>query len=53
MIDNNRKLSNETEAQVPSHNMSTLVLLETLILKKLLASVSCYFMYSIKYHNWS
>ena len=32
MIDYNRKLSNETETQVPSHRMSTLVLLETLIL---------------------
>ena len=34
MIDYNRKLSNEREAQVPSHKMSTLVLRETLILKK-------------------
>ena len=34
MIDCNRNLSNEREAQVPSHKMSTLVLLETLILKK-------------------
>ena len=50
MIDYNRKLSNERETQFPSHRMSisTIVLLETLILKKLLASVSCYFMYSIK-----
>ena len=31
MIDYNRKLSNERETQVPSHRMSTLVLLETLI----------------------
>ena len=53
MIDYNQKLSNGREAQVPSHKMSTLVLLETLILKKMLASVSCYFMYSIKYHNCS
>ena len=30
MIDYNRKLSNERETQVPSHRMSTLVLLETL-----------------------
>ena len=47
MIDYNRKLSNERETQVPSHRMSTLILLETLIFLKLLASVSCYFMYSI------
>ena len=53
MIDYNQKLSNERETQVPSNRMSTLVLLETLIFIKLLASVSCYFMYSIKYHNWS
>ena len=31
MIDYNRKLSNERETQVPSHRMSILVLLETLI----------------------
>ena len=31
MIDYNRKLSNERETQAPSHRMSTLVLLETLI----------------------
>ena len=31
MIDYNRKLSNERETQVPSHRMSTLVLLEALI----------------------
>ena len=50
MIDYNRKLSYERE----THRMSILVLLETLIfIKKMLASVSCYFMYSIKYHNWS
>ena len=53
MIDYSRKLSNERETQVPSHRMSTLVLLDTLIYIKLLASVSCYFMYSIKYHIWS
>ena len=34
MIDYNRKLSNERETQVPSHRMSTLVLLETLIFIK-------------------
>ena len=34
MIDCNRKLSNERETQVPSHRMSTLVLLETLIFIK-------------------
>ena len=49
MIDYNRKLSNERETQVQSNRMSTLVLLETLIF----VSVSCYYMYSIKYHNWS
>ena len=53
MIDYDRKLSNERETQVPSHRMSILELLENLILKKMLASVSCYFMYSIKYHNGS
>ena len=43
MIDNNRKLSNEMEAQVPSHKMSTLVLLETLILtRKTITCVTCY-----------
>ena len=31
MVDYNRKLSNERETQFPSHRMSTLVLLETLI----------------------
>ena len=31
MIDYNRKLSNERETQVPSHRMSTPILLETLI----------------------
>ena len=38
MIDYNRKLSNEREiqTQVPSHRMSTLVLLETLIFIKIL-----------------
>ena len=51
MIDYNRKLSNERDMQVPSHRMSILVLLKTL--KKLLVSVSCYIMYSIKYHNLS
>ena len=34
MIDYNRKLSYERETQVPSHRMSTLVLLETLIFIK-------------------
>ena len=34
MIDYNQKLSNERETQVPSHRMSTLVLLETLIFIK-------------------
>ena len=34
MIDYNRKLSNERETQVPSHRMSTLELLETLIFIK-------------------
>ena len=33
MIDYNRKLSNERETQVPSHRMSTLVQLETLIFR--------------------
>ena len=37
MINYNRKLSNEREAQVPSHKMSTLVLLETLIFKKIVS----------------
>ena len=53
MIDYNRKLSNERETQVPSHRMSTIVLLETLIFIKIVSVMSCYFMYSIKYHNWS
>ena len=34
MIDYKRKLSNERETQVPSHRMSTLVLLKTLIFIK-------------------
>ena len=37
MIDYNRKLSNERETQVPSHRMSTLVLLETLIFIKIVS----------------
>ena len=37
MIDNNRKLSNERETQAPSHRMSTLVLLETLIFIKIVS----------------
>ena len=37
MINYNRKLSNERETQVPSHRMSILVLLETLILKKIVS----------------
>ena len=37
MIDYNRKLSNERETQVPSHRMSTLVLLETLVFIKILS----------------
>ena len=45
MIDYNRKLPNERG----THRMCILVLIETLIfIKKMLASVSCYFMYSIK-----
>ena len=41
MIDYNRKLSNERETR----RMSIQVLVETLIfIKKMLASVSCYFM---------
>ena len=43
MIDYNRKLSNEREAQVPSHKMSTLVLLETLILKNVSFSVILFY----------
>ena len=35
MIDHNRNLSNESETQVPSHRMSNLVLLETLIFIKI------------------
>ena len=34
MIDYNRKLSNERETQAPSHRMSILMLLETLIFIK-------------------
>ena len=37
MIDYNRKLSNERETQVPSHRMSTLVQLETLIFIKIVS----------------
>ena len=37
MIDYNRKLSNERETQVPSHRMSTLVLLETLTFIKIVS----------------
>ena len=37
MIDYNRKLSNERETQVPSHRMSTLVLLKTLIFIKIVS----------------
>ena len=37
MIDYNQKLSNERETQVPSHRMSTLVLLETLIFIKIVS----------------
>ena len=44
MIDYNRKLSNERETQVPSHRMSILVLLETLILK-IIVSVSVMLFY--------
>ena len=44
MIDFNRNLSNERETPVPSHRMSTLVLLETLIFIKI-ASVSVMLFY--------
>ena len=37
MMDYKRKLSNERETQVPSHRMSTLVLLETLIFIKIVS----------------
>ena len=37
MIDYNQKLSNEKETQAPSHRMSTLVLLETLIFIKIVS----------------
>ena len=37
MMDYNRKLSNERETQVPSHRMSTLILLETLIFIKIVS----------------
>ena len=37
MIDYNRKSSNERETKVPSHRMSTLVLLETLIFIKIVS----------------
>ena len=37
MIDYNRKLSNERDTQAPSHRMSTLVLLETLIFIKIVS----------------
>ena len=37
MIDYNRKLSNERETQVPSHRMSALILLETLIFIKIVS----------------
>ena len=37
MIDYNRKLSNERETQAPSHRMSILVLLETLIFIKIVS----------------
>ena len=49
MIDYNRKLSNERETQVPSHRMSTLVLLETLILIKIVvvSDVLFYVQYQI------
>ena len=54
MIDYNRKLSNERETQVPSHRMSTLVLLETLIFIKIVSvSVMLFYVQYIKYHNWS
>ena len=38
MINYNRKLSNERETQVPSHRMSTLALLETIIFIKIVRS---------------
>ena len=44
MIDYNRKLSNERETQVPSHRITTLVLLETHIFIKI-ASVSVMLFY--------
>ena len=44
MIDYNRKLSNERETLVPSHRMSTLVLLETLIFIEIV-SVSVMLLY--------
>ena len=37
MIDYNQKLSNEREIQVPSHRMSILVLLDTLIFIKIVS----------------
>ena len=47
MIDFNRKSSSEREIQVPSHRMSTLVLLETLVLIKIVSVSVILFMYSI------
>ena len=44
MIDYNRKLSNVRETQAPSHRMSSLVLLETLIFIKI-ASISVMLFY--------
>ena len=48
MINYNRKLSNERESQAPSHRMSTLVLLETLIFIKIVSISGMLF--CVQYH---
>ena len=50
MIDFNRKLSNERETQVPSHRMSTLVLLETLIFIKIVSVSVMHFYVQYQIH---
>ena len=47
MIDYNRKLSNERETRVPSHRMSSLVLLETLIVIKIVMLFYVYFYHDL------
>ena len=55
MINYNRKLSNDRETEVPSHRVSTLVLLETLIFIRIVSlSVMLFFVqYQIPQLVWT